>query len=198
MEAKIAAHIAHLRKKKLRDHIERPWNHATKHGNLPAIRALVQSGVDVNEPLCGFGCGCGFKNISALWFASQSGDAAVVKELIEAGADVNTRGITTYQRYKNEFVSDVTPLHVAAQKGRTPVVIDLMKAGADVNVPSSDGATPLLWAASNGHEACVALLIQAGADVNPKASKKGWTPLSVAIQFKREKVVKLLKHFGAR
>ena len=42
------------------------------------------------------------------------------------------------------------------------------------------------------------LLIQAGADVNAKAQKPGWTPLSVAIEFKHEKVVKLLKHFGAR
>ena len=67
-----------------------------------------------------------------------------------------------------------------------------------MNVPRSDGATPLYMAASKGHEACAALLIQAGADVNAKETEEGWTPLSVAIHFKREKVVKLLKHFGAR
>ena len=44
----------------------------------------------------------------------------------------------------------------------------------------------------------MALLIQAGADVNAKETEEGRTPLSVAIQFKHEKVVKLLKHFGAR
>ena len=42
------------------------------------------------------------------------------------------------------------------------------------------------------------LLIQAGADVNAEAQKPGWTPLSVAIRSKHEKVVQLLKHFGAR
>ena len=53
-------------------------------------------------------------------------------------------------------------------------------------------------AASNGHEACVALLIQAGADVNPEAQKPEWTLLFAAIHSKHQKVVKLLKHFGAR
>ena len=50
LEAKIAAHIAHFTTKKLRDHIKRSMFYATKYGNLPAIRALLQSGVDVDEP----------------------------------------------------------------------------------------------------------------------------------------------------
>ncbi|ACO61073.1 predicted protein, partial [Micromonas commoda] len=116
-------------------------------------------------------------------------------ELIEAGADVNVRA-TLKSRSTGNTVSDITPLHVAAKEGHTPVVAELIRAGADVNVPSSDGATPLMWAASNGHEACALALIQAGADVNPKGG--GWTPLSAAIEDKHEKVVKLLKHFGAR
>ena len=76
--------------------------------------------------------------------------------------------------------------------------MELIKAGADVNILRSDGATPLYTAAFNGYEAGVALLIQAGADVNPKSTSKGWTPLSAAINDKHEKIVKLLKHFGAR
>ena len=195
LEAKIAAHIAHLTKKKLRDHFKRSMRYATKHGNLPAIRALLQSGVDVNEPLDGFRHGC--KGITALWDSSSRGHAAVVKELIEAGADVNVRA-SSKSNISGVIVSDVSPLFIAAHSGHTPVVIELIKAGADVNVPRSDGVTPLYSAARKGHEACVALLIQAGADVNAKETEEGRTPLSVAIQFKHEKVVKLLKHFGAR
>ena len=73
LEAKIKAHIAHLTKKNLRD-IKQPICYATKHGNLPAIRALLQSGVDVNEPLDGFAHGC--KGITALRYASHWGHAA--------------------------------------------------------------------------------------------------------------------------
>ena len=201
LEAKMAAH--HLTKKNLRD-IKQPICYATKYGNLPAIRALLQSGVDVNEPLDGFAHGC--KGITALRYASHWGHAAVVKELIEAGADVNVRAsvpivdrsASAKSNTSGVFFSDVTPLFIAAQEGHTPVVIELIKAGADVNVPRSDGFTPLHVAASKGHEACVVLLIQAGADVNPEAQKPSWTPLSVAIRSKHEKVIQLLKHFGAR
>ena len=200
LEAKMAAH--HLRKKNLRD-IKQPICYATKYGNLPAIRALLQSGVDVNEPLDGFAHGC--KGITALRYASHWGHAAVVKELIEAGADVNVRATvfkhipaSVKSNTSGNTVSDVTPLMIAAHDGHAPVVIELIKAGADVNVPRSDGVTPLHMAASKGHEACVVLLIQAGADVNPEAQKPSWTPLSVAIRSKHEKVVQLLKHFGAR
>ena len=193
LEAKMAAH--HLTKKNLRD-IKQPICYATKYGNLPAIRALLQSGVDVNEPLDGFAHGC--KGITALRYASHWGHAAVVKELIEAGADVNVRATVKGDTSANSYsgYSDITPLHLAAKEGHTPVVAELIRAGADVNIPSSDGTTPLMWAASNGHEACALALIQAGANVNPKGG--GWTPLSAAIEDKHEKVVKLLKYFGAR
>ena len=190
-EAKITAH---LEGGKYRTRPE-PLYYATKYGNLPAIRALLQSGVDVNEPV-GWSVH-GRVDVTALWFASSRGHAAVVKELIGAGADVNVRASMTLKT-SGKVVSDVTPLLRAAQNGHTPVVVELIKAGADVNISSSIGTTPLHMAASNGHEACVALLIQAGADVNPKSTSKGWTPLSAAINDKHEKIVKLLKHFGAR
>jgi hypothetical protein len=186
LQAKIAAHRA---EKKLRDH-RRPMYYATMYGNLPAIRALLQSGVDVNEHIPHV-----IVDISPLWHASLWGHAAVVKELIEAGADVNVRATVKHKTSGSSF-SDITPLHMAANKGHTPVVAELIRAGADVNIPSSDGTTPLMWAASNGHEACALALIQAGANVNPKGG--GWTPLSAAIEDKHEKVVKLLKYFGAR
>ena len=189
LEAKMAAH--HLTKKNLRD-IKQPICYATKYGNLPAIRALLQSGVDVNEHIPHV-----IVDISPLWHASLWGHAAVVKELIEAGADVNVRA-TVKHKTSGDSLSDITPLHNAANKGHTPVVAELIRAGADVNIPISEGTTPLYLAANNGHEACALALIQAGANVNPKATKQGWTPLSAAIDCKHEKVVKLLKHFGAR
>ena len=199
LEAKITAHL--LKKNRMKRIISKEpmylprgssrrkgLYYATKYGNLPAIRALLQSGVDVNKPYRGN------LKFTALWLASLKGDAAVVKELIEAGADVNVRG-SAKDDTSGVLYSDVTALYVAAQNGHTPVVSELIKAGADVNVPRSDGCTPLFPAARNGHDACVALLLQAGADVN-KADERNMTPLSLALRY--EKVVKLLKHFGAR
>ena len=66
-----------------------------------------------------------------------------------------------------------------------------------MNIPISAGVTPIHVAALKGCEACVAILLQAGADVN-KADESARTPLSAAIESKHEKVVKLLKYFGAR
>ena len=188
LQAKITAHNSkNNQRKPIR---EDPMYQATKHGNLRAIRALLQSGVDVNKPLGGD------LKFKALWMASVIGDAAVVKEMIEAGADVNVRGSAKRIAPKKSF-SDVTPLYVAADLGHTPVVIQLIRAGVDVNIPISGGVTPIHVAALNGNEACVAILLQASADVN-KADESAMTPLSVAILRKYEKVVKLLKYFGAR
>ena len=202
-EAKIKARIE---EKNLRVHNKRPLYYATWYGNLPAIRALLQSGVDVDEPLRIRLVVSGTTQTTtstALWLASHQGDAAVVKELIELGADVNERGSLT-STLGRQYSSDVTPLYAASQQGHTPVVIELIRAGSDVNIPISDtdfgissGVTPIHVAALKGYEACVAILLQAGADVN-KADESGMTPLSTAIQRKHEKVVKLLKHFGAR
>ena len=63
-----------------------------------------------------------------------------------------------------------------------------------MNQATSVGATPLYIAAQLGHDGCVAVLIQAGADVR-KAVKSGHTPMQIATENKREKVVTLLKFY---
>ena len=83
--------------------------------------------------------------------ASAQGDAAVVKELIEAGADVNEQA--SAKCWTSDKIFWITPLYVAAQNGHTPVVIQLIRAGSDVNIPISVGVTPIHVAALNGSEA---------------------------------------------
>jgi ankyrin repeat protein len=51
-------------------------------------------------------------------------------------------------------------------------------------------------AANNGHEGCAALLIQAGANVH-RQTATGLTPIQLAIDYKHEKIAKLLRHLGA-
>ena len=64
--------------------------------------------------------------------AAQNGHEAVVRALIEAGADVN-----------QATEEGETPLYIAAQDGREAVMRALIQAGADINKATEEGDTPL-------------------------------------------------------
>jgi hypothetical protein len=187
MEAKIKTHFVKIGKKSW---IVEPLYWAVWHGNVPAVRARLESGVDVNKVLAR-------DQMTALHVAACDGHAVFVKALIEAGADVNKPvSARTVDAYGTLYgvVHNATPMYASAQEGHTHVVMELIKAGADLNQATSEGFTPLYIAAQNGHEAIAALLIQAGADVR-KAVKSGYTPMQIATDEKREKVVTLLKFY---
>ena len=112
----------------------------------------------------------GQRRQTPLYWAAREGHEAVVKALIEAGADVN--------KAKND---GETPLYMAASNGHEAVVKALIEAGADVNKADDDGWTPLYMAAANGHEAVVKALIEAGADVN-KARDDGGRRCTLPLQ----------------
>ena len=178
MRVKIKTHLIKIRKKNVVT--TKPYYWATRHGNVPAVRACLESGVDVNKSFTSHVLPS-IIEYTALHAAVQHGQVAVMKALIEAGADVN-----------KATGDNATALTIAALRGHTHVVMELIKAGADVNLEPYANFNPIYAAACNGHESCVALLIQAGVDVR-KACKGGWTPMKVATYMKREKVVTLLK-----
>ena len=183
-KAKIKAHEEMIGVKILTSH---PLYWAAKYGNLPAIRALLESGLDVNQRLTRH-------KRTALHVAIMFSRAAVMKALIEAGADVNKPSSPQSVKQSGKrtgVLHNTTPMYFAAEKGHTHVVMELIKAGADVNQATSEGFTPLYISAYRGHEGIVALLIQAGADVR-KACKGGWTPMKIAT---RKKVVTLLRYY---
>ena len=184
MRAKIKTHLIKIRKKNVVT--TKPYYWATRHGNMPAVRACLESGVDVNKVVT-------LENRTGLHIAAEHGHAALVKALIEAGADVNKTASPNGE--EGGVIHNVTPVNLAAQQGHTHVVMELITAGADVNLARSDGCTPLYMAARYGHEGCVASLIQAGADIH-KAPNHGRTPLATAVDGKHGKIVALLKHFG--
>ena len=128
------------------------------------------------------GCPCDGMEV---YIAAQNGHEAMVRALIEAGADVN--------KAMNDAV---TPLIIAAQNGHEAVVRALIEAGADVNKVWGNGVTPLLVAAHQHNEAVVRTLIEAGADVN-QARDDGVTPLCIAAQDGHEAVVRALIEAGA-
>ena len=194
MEAKIKAYV----QKTGKSITKAPMYWAARHGNLPAVRALLKSGVGINEGVMNRG------KWRVLHVAAFYSHAALVKELIKAGADVNMRVCADVQRDATDpglgLVSNYTALHMAASSWGsscyTTTIMELIKGGADVNVASSDGATPLTIAAEVGQEAGVLALMCAGADINA-VNRYGQTPLSFAVHEKRERIVELLKHAGA-
>ena len=95
----------------------------------------------------------------ALAEAARKGDAAVVKQLLDDGVDVNTK-----------FRYGATALSYACDRGHVDVVKLLLDRGADVNVKDTFyGATPLSWAVRPAmgrkpqHPEIVRLLLQSGA-----------------------------------
>ena len=169
-------------------------SYAACFGNIPAIKALLESGVDANKS-------CTSPENLPLYsgpihLAAECGHSMIVKVLIDAGVDVNKRS-TMSDSKGTKLISNVTALNVAATWDHAPVVMELVKAGADVNIADDQGRTPIYNAAEFGYDDCVALLVAYDADINI-ADKDGNTPMKRALKNDHEKVVKLLKHVEAR
>ena len=181
MEAKIKVYLLKIGMSTT----EAPMYWAARYGNLPAVRALLKDGVGINKSL-------NMNKWTVLHVATFYNRAALVKELIKAGADVNMQA--TY--VTGPIILNYTALHLAAQRCHTTTVMELIKGGAGVNIACSDGVSPLHIAADVGHEAGVLALMYAGADINAVV-RNGHTPLSAAVHGKHERIVELLKHAGA-
>ncbi|MBN2319835.1 MAG: ankyrin repeat domain-containing protein, partial [Acidobacteria bacterium] len=72
--------------------------------------------------------------------SALSGDIALVRRLLEAGADVNAAS-----------KSGMTPLHAASLKGHTEIVKLLLEAAAKVNAKDKDDTTALILALQHHH-----------------------------------------------
>ena len=128
-----------------------------------------------------------FDRTPLLW-AAENGYKAVVKLLLEKGAELEA---------KDSFYSR-TPLLYAAENGYEAVVKLLVEKGANLEARESMyRRTPLLWAVENGHEAVVKLLLEKGAKLEVENIYMR-TPLLYAAMYGHEAIVKLLLEKGAK
>lgn len=84
--------------------------------------------------------------------AAERGNGALVRTLLDAGADVNAAQ-----------ADGMTALHWAVYRDDAEAAALLVRAGADVNAANAYGVPPLSLAATNGSTAIVTLLLDAGA-----------------------------------
>ena len=87
---------------------------------------------------------------TALSIAAFTGKFPYVKQLVDAGADVNFYGWA--------------PLAYAAYNGHMEIVDYLLKHGAAIDATTENGSTALFFAARFGHEAVIDLLLKNKAD----------------------------------
>ena len=124
---------------------------AARDGDLKRVQVLVvEQGVDKEET-------GGLYGSTPLYAASRNGHLAVVRYLVEQGADmekVNSHGWT--------------PLIEATFCGHLEVVRYLLEQGAKRDKADTLGWTSLHWAASKGHLETAKLLMVYGADLNAR------------------------------
>ena len=185
---------------------------ATESGHAPAVKALLDEGVPVEqkEPRNGFTplslaaarqhlqvadillkAGAADPDTAArgsmapLHFATREADGEMAKVLLSHGANINSTTET-----------GETGLLIAAKNGSRDLVALLLNAGALTAIADDSGQTPLHWAAQGGDEEITKLLLDAGADKDC-LDDQGFTPLLRAVRCKHEGVVKLLLEAGA-
>ncbi len=126
-------------------------------------------------------------NNTKLFEAAKAGNTVLLKQLIDANADVNTKK------------DGVSALMIAVMVGKIEAMKLLIAAKADVNAKCTNkeinGWTPLIFAIMEDQIEAMKLLIAANADVNVKFTLQGvngYTPLMLAADWGKTEGVKLL------
>jgi ankyrin repeat protein len=123
---------------------------------------------------------------TALHFAVNAGETAVVQALLDAGADIEARNL-----------AGVSPLQLAILNGDTQVAKLLLARGADARTRDEAKETLLMLAARYGDGEMASALIAAGAELDYVEPQFGQDALMIAVRSARPSVVEALVKAGA-
>ena len=119
---------------------------------------------------------------------AADGDIAIVKYLVEKGADVNKKdddGDTALMKAVQSF-----------NKANISIMQYLIGRGANVNAANNKGETALILAVKRGNAEMVGLLIEKGSALSPK-DKDGKSAWTYAVEGAKPAIVSLLEKAGA-
>ncbi len=189
---------------------EKSFHAAARAGDLMAITAFIDGGINVNAQSESDGR-------TTLISAAARGDLEVVNRLLERGADVNIKDKQDYTALFHALeagydevelvlldqpkldpnargLNGVTALISYAWRDQKDAVRRLLDLGADVNAQDNDGDVALHGAAETGNVEIIDMLLAKKANPNLK-NKQGGTPLMWAAVFGNEEAARrLLKH----
>lgn len=208
---------------------------ATSNGFEEVVKFMLDKGADCNSRLTSelqrwkadrtcliWSTPCWMENATPLLIAADKGHEAVIKLLLEYGADPSLKDDngdfslrTAFKNRRHNVVKILMEkglkldsadeaehfLRQAAQHGNLSIIEKLLGEGVDVNTTSDQKGPPLWWAASRTHEAVVRTLLKAQADPNCQNPDE-WesmtrTPLLVATKHRELGSVKALLEGGA-
>jgi ankyrin repeat protein len=159
-----------------------PLHFAAERGDLAIVKLLVEHGADpigagTDHELDVLGWAVCFDYAHhtevarylllhgakyTLFSAVALGESAMIRELVQSGADLNARMDRTNHRR--------TALHLAVVKNQPASLAALIELGADVNLEDAVGMTPLDQAALDSEDEMTRLLLTAGAAITLPAA----------------------------
>jgi ankyrin repeat domain-containing protein 50 len=135
--------------------------------------------VDINDNALG---------VTPLHCAAFRGNEAMLELLLDNGADINA-----------QTKDGDTALHLATVRGKRKIMKALIARGIDTTKTNNAGHTALHAAVGTpDDEATVPLLVKSKLDVNAQNSLTGDTPLHLAVQFKRPRILLYLLNKKAK
>ncbi|KAI6655803.1 Protein fem-1-like protein C-like [Oopsacas minuta] len=127
------------------------------------------------------------RGATALWCAALGGNVNIVREILEAGANINQSNSTSS-----------TLLLAAYHHNREEVIMCLLNRGADISIADQLGQSPFMMPVLVDDEDALRLLVTYGKADLSQTTAAGIDLLHIAIERESKEIFNLLIHLGAK